>query len=138
MEAAMVRYICYLIWKEITMPESLVQLTQMTLATTRTAEMVKFYDTLFGTGLQPTEAYGTRLYNGNLAGISLTICPNEIAGVQAEQSRHQLAFRVADLTAFLLRVESVGGSLETPLTDDPPTQAILRDPDGNTIQLLQA
>lgn len=120
------------------MPESLMQLTQMTLATTRTVEMVKFYDTLFSTGLQPTEVYGTRLYNGSLAGIHLTICPNEIAGVQAEQSRHQLAFRVADLMAILSRVEAAGGSIEPPLTDDPPTQAILRDPDGNTIQVIQA
>ncbi|MDQ3004023.1 MAG: VOC family protein [Chloroflexota bacterium] len=120
------------------MPESLAQLTQMTLATTRTAEMVKFYDTLFGTGLKPTEAYGTMLYNGNLAGLPLTICPNEIAGVQAEQSRHQLAFRVADLVAILSQVEAAGGSIETPLSEDPPTQAILRDPDDNTIEVTQA
>lgn len=119
------------------MPESLVQLTQMTLAATRTAEMVKFYDTLFGTGLKPTEAYGTTLYNGNLAGISLTICPNEIAGVQAEQSRHQLAFRVADLAAILSRVKAAGGSIETHITDSL-TQAILKDPDGNTIEIMQA
>ena len=123
------------------MPEPFMQLTQMTLATTRTVEMVKFYDTLFGTELQPTEVYGTRLYNGSLAGIHLTICPNEIAGVQAEQSRHQLVFRVSDLMAILSRVEVAGGSIEAPLaplTDDPPTQAILRDPDGNTIQVIQA
>ena len=120
------------------MPESLMQLTQMTLATTRTADMVKFYDALFGTGLRPTETYGTMLYEGNLAGIPLTICPNEIAGVQAEQSRHQLAFRVADLAAILSRVEAAGGSIETPPMADPPTQAILRDPDGNTIELMQA
>ena len=120
------------------MPEPLVQLAQMTLATTRTTEMVKFYDTAFGTGLKPTEAYGITLYNGSLAGIPLTICPNEIAGVQAEQSRHQLAFRVADLAAILLQVEAAGGSIEPTLSTDPLTQAILRDPDGNTIQLLQA
>jgi predicted enzyme related to lactoylglutathione lyase len=120
------------------MSESLVQLTQMTLAATHTIEMVKFYDALFDTELQPTEVYGTRLYDGNLAGIHLTICPNEIAGVQAEQSRHQLAFRVADLAAILSRVEAAGGSIETPLSNDPSTQAILRDPDGNTIQVLQA
>ena len=119
------------------MPESLVQLTQMTLATTHTVEMVKFYDILFGTGLQSNEAYGTVLYYGVLAGISLTICPNEIAGVQAEQSRHQLAFRVADLAVILSQVEAAGGSIETPMSD-ALTQAILRDPDGNTIEVRQA
>ena len=120
------------------MTESLVQLTQITLATTHTAEMVKFYDTIFGTELQPTEAYGTTLYNGTLAGIPLTICPNEIAGVQAEQSCHKLGFRAADLIAILSRVEVAGGSIEAPLTDDPLAQAILRDPDGNTIEVMQA
>jgi len=119
------------------MPEFLVQLTQMTLATTRTSEMVKFYNSLFGTELQPTEAYGTTLYKGNLAGIPLVICPNEIAGVQAEQSRHQLAFRVADLAAILSRVKAAGGSIETQITDSL-TQAILKDPDGNTIEIMQA
>lgn len=119
------------------MPESLVQLTQMTLATTRTTEMVKFYNALFGTELQLTEAYGTTLYNGSLAGVPLVICPNEIAGVQAEQSRHQLAFRVADLAAILSQVESAGGSIETPMSD-PLAQAILRDPDGNTIEVIEA
>lgn len=119
------------------MPESFVQLTQITLATTHTAKMVKFYNTLFGAELQPTEAYGTTLYNGSLAGIPLVICPNEIAGVQAEQSRHQLSFRVADLAAILSRVEAAGGSIETPMPD-PLTQAILRDPDGNTIEVMQA
>src|SRR5687768_1634479 len=119
------------------MPESLVQLTQMTPATTRTVDMVRFYDTLFSTGLQPTEVYGTTLYNGSLAGISLTICPNEIAGVEAEQSRHQLAFRVSDLAATLSQVESAGGVIETPMSDSL-TQVTLRDPDGNTVEVLQA
>ena len=119
------------------MPGSLVQLTHMTLATTHTAEMVKFYDTLFGTEFLPTEAYGTTLYNGSLAGISLTICPNEIAGVEAEQSRHQLAFRVSDLAATLSQVESAGGVIETPMSDSL-TQVTLRDPDGNTVEVLQA
>ena len=104
---------------------------------TRTTEIVRFYQILFGTELRPTEAYGTTLYNGSLAGISLTICPNEIAGVEAEQSRHQLAFRLADLEAILSRVEAAGGSIETPMTD-LLTQAILRDPHSNTIEVIQA
>jgi hypothetical protein len=99
------------------------QLTQMTLATTRTLEMVKFYDSLFGTQLQATEAYGATLYNGTLAGIPLVICPNEIAGVQAEQSRHQLTLHVTDLAALLKLVETSGGMIETSTV---MTSAILR------------
>ena len=119
------------------MTESPVQLTQMTLATTRTPEMVKFYDSLFGTTLQATEVHGTTLYRGTLAGIPLVICPNEIAGVEAEQSRHQLTLRVADLSSLLQMVEAAGGIIESTTTDSL-TSAILRDPDGNTIEVTQA
>lgn len=119
------------------MSESSLQLTQMTLATIHMPEMVRFYNTLFGTELQPTEAYGTTLYRGTLAGIPLLLCPNEIAGVEAEQSRHQLAIRVADLSTLLELVETAGGSLETPLTD-AVTHVTLRDPDGNTIEVSSA
>ena len=119
------------------MTESPVQLAQMTLATTRTPEMVKFYDTLFGTALQATEMYATTLYRGSLAGIPLILCPNEIAGVEAEQSRHQLTLRVADLSSLLHMVETAGGSIESPIKDTL-TSAILRDPDGNTIEVIQA
>ena len=119
------------------MSQSIPQLTQMTLATTRTLEMVKFYNTLFGTQLQATETYGTTLYNGTLAGIPLVICPNEIAGVDAEQSRHQLTLRVADLLGLLQLVEIAGGGIHTSVAESI-ISAILRDPDGNTIEVIQA
>jgi predicted enzyme related to lactoylglutathione lyase len=119
------------------MLESSVQLTQMTLATTRTLEMVKFYNTLFGTHLQAVEAYGITLYHGILAGIPLVICPNEIAGVDAEQSRHQLTLRVADLLGLLQIVEIAGGGIYTSAAE-AIVRAILRDPDGNTIEVIQA
>lgn len=112
------------------------QLTKMTLATTRTLEMVKFYNTLFDTQLQPQEIQGTTFYNGTLAGIPILICPNEIARVDAKQSRHQLAIQVGDLKSLLGKVESAGGRIETPMTESM-TEAIVRDPDGNTIEVMQ-
>jgi len=119
------------------MPESFVQLSQITLATVRTPEMVKFYDTLFGTHLQATVSYGKTLYHGTLAGIPLVICPNEIAGVEAEQSRHQLTLRVADLSGLLQLVEIAGGGIHTAAAETI-LSAILRDPDDNTIEVIQA
>jgi len=116
---------------------SSVQLTQITLATTHLPEMVKFYDTLFGTELQAFKAYGTTLYHGTLAGIPLVICPNEIAGVEAKQSRHQLTLRVADLLGLLQLVEIAGGGIHTSAAESI-INAILSDPDGNTIEVIQA
>ena len=91
------------------MSKSLPQIAQMTLATTHTPEMVKFYDTLFRTELQATEMNGITLYRGTLAGIPLVICPNEIAG----------------------------GGIHTSAAE-AIISAILRDPDGNTIEVIQA
>jgi len=119
------------------MSKSLPQIAQMTLATTHTTEMVKFYDTLFRTELQATEMNGITLYRGTLAGIPLVICPNEIAGVEAEQSRHQLTIRVADLLGLLQLVEIAGGGIHTSAAE-AIVSAILRDPDGNTIEVIQA
>jgi predicted enzyme related to lactoylglutathione lyase len=119
------------------MPTSSVQLAQITLATTHMPEMVKFYDMLFGTELQAIAAYGTTLYHGTLAGIPLVICPNEIAGVKAEQSRHQLTLRVADLFGLLQIVEIAGGGIHTSAAESI-INATLSDPDGNTIEVVQA
>jgi len=119
------------------MADSSVQLAQMTLATVRTAEMVKFYNTLFGTAFQTIRAYGGTLYHGTLAGIPLILCPNEIAGVEAKQSRHQLTLRVPDLLGLLQIVETAGGGIET-APAEAVVGAILRDPDGNTIEVTQA
>lgn len=44
---------------------------------------------------------------------------------------------MSDLAAILSRVEAVGGSIETPMVD-ALTQAILKDPDGNIIEIMQA
>jgi len=112
------------------------QLTKMTLATTRTAEMVKFYDTLFDTQFQPQEIQGATFYNGMLAGVPVLICPNEIARVDANQSRHQLAIQVEELKSLLGKVESAGGSIETPIAESTMV-AVIRDPDGNTIEVMQ-
>ena len=116
---------------------SSVQLTQITLATTHLPEMVKFYSTIFGTTFQTTEVYGGTLYHGTLAGIPLIICPNDIAGVEAKQSRHQLTFRVPDLLGLLQIVEIAGGGIDTAPAESV-ISAILRDPDGNTIEIIQA
>jgi predicted enzyme related to lactoylglutathione lyase len=119
------------------MADSSVQLSQITLATTRTPEMVKFYDAIFGTQLQAVVSYGTTLYHGTLAGIPLVICPNEIAGVEAKQSRHQLTLRVAHLSGLLQIVEIAGGGVHTSVAESV-VSAILRDPDDNTIEVIQA
>ena len=47
---------CSFIRRRIGMPKTLVQISNITLATTHTTEMVKFYNTLFSAELRPTDA----------------------------------------------------------------------------------
>lgn len=113
-------------------------LDHMTLATTHTAAMVAFYNSVFDANLVPVAAYGSTLYKGALAGIALLFCPNEIAGVQAEQNRHQLRFTVPDLEQVLASVRAAGGSVDADQSGDQTGRAVVRDPDGNTIEFVQA
>jgi catechol 2,3-dioxygenase-like lactoylglutathione lyase family enzyme len=114
------------------------QLLQMTLAATNVPAMVAFYDAVLDARLQPVTAYGTTLYRGAVAGVGLLLCPNEIAGVAAEQSRHQLRLRVPDLARAMERARASGGSLDGEVMEaDGVRQAAVRDPDGNTLELEQ-
>lgn len=113
-------------------------LDHITLATTHTAAMVTFYNNVFAANLVPVPAYGSTLHRGSVAGIDLLLCPNEIAGVEAEQNRHQLRFRVPNLAQVLVRVQAAGGTIDADQSGDQTGRAAVRDPDGNTLEFVQA
>lgn len=115
-------------------PESAPTLARLTLATTQTEAMAAFYSGVFAADLQPVAAYGTTLYRGALAGVALVLCPNTVAGVQAEQSRHQLTLSVPRLAPVLERVLAHGGRVLSPAS---PAGTTIADPDGNTLELVQ-
>jgi catechol 2,3-dioxygenase-like lactoylglutathione lyase family enzyme len=119
------------------MTDSPSRLLHITLATTNTAAMAAFYNSVFDARIQPTQAYGATLYKGTLAGISLLLCPNEIAGVAAEQSRHQLQFAVASLDDSLDQVRAAGGAIEQIEAGGSERRAAVRDPDGNTLEFVE-
>jgi len=117
-------------------------LAQITLASTRVEAVTDFYNAVFGAGLEPdVEAYAddVTFYRGTLAGVPLLVVPNEVAGVAAEQSRHQLHLAVADLDGTLAAVQEMGGMVESELTTEEegaPRTVAVRDPDGNTLVLV--
>lgn len=121
------------------MPDVTITPTQITLAAIRIPEMVHFYTTAFALNLEPTAAYGTTLYRGTLGNTAFVLCPNALAGVEADQSRHQFTYTVSDLRAIGERAIAAGGTVqeEIPACDRPATM-IIRDPDGNSIVFIQA
>lgn len=112
---------------------------RITMAVTHMDEMVRFYRDVFDAGLKPLEVIGGfQFYGGSLAGIDLLFCPNEIAGVVADQNRQQFRFVVDDLEEMRTKIIQSGGTL---LDDMHETSTIiscgLRDPDGNTLELIE-
>jgi predicted enzyme related to lactoylglutathione lyase len=104
-------------------------LRELTLTAVDTPAMVRFYDTLFGSALQPVAAFGTTLYRGQLHGLPLLICPNDIAGVDAAQNRHQFTYETPDLAKVIETVLAAGGVVR----EQADATATVLDPDGNTI-----
>ena len=113
--------------------------TQITLATTDTEAMVEFYNAVFGMNLQPVDVYGTTLYRDDLSGVRFVLCPNSLAGVEAQKSRHQFTYTVTNLADTTARALTTGGTLYEQLpAEGAPTSTTLLDPDGNSIVFMQA
>ncbi len=109
------------------------KLVQITLTAEHVVEMVQLYSAVFAIQLEPVAAYGTTLYRGLLHGTPLLICPNSIAGVEAQQNRHQFTYSVANLATLIRQAEAAGGQLIQHAAD----AATLLDPDGNTLVFQQ-
>jgi predicted enzyme related to lactoylglutathione lyase len=125
--------------RSIVMTQADLQMTQITLATTRTEAMARFYGLVFGTDFQPFDVAGTALYRGSLHDATFVLCPNSLAEVQAERSRHQFTYTVSDLAATIERAVAAGGTVDEEANGhDIATSVTVRDPDDNSIVFLQA
>lgn len=105
------------------------RVVELSLATSNMPAMVRFYDAVFGTQLQAHEAYGTTFYRGTLHGVRFVLAPNDLAGVEAQQNRHQFVYTAPDLDSLLELAVEAGGTVR----DSTDTAATVLDPDGNTI-----
>lgn len=110
----------------------------ITIAVSNVEAMVAFYRTVFKCKLKEKNLFGTTLYTGQLGEINIVLCPNEIAGVKAEQNRQQFDFLITDLDKLIVDAKSSGGSIlgEINATDTSKTVTVI-DPDGNTIVFVQ-
>jgi catechol 2,3-dioxygenase-like lactoylglutathione lyase family enzyme len=109
------------------------KIERVTLAATNVQAMVEFYDAVFDARLEPVTAFGTTLYKGHFLGLDLLICPNEIAGVDARQNRHQFRLMVPELTTFVENMKTAGGTI----INQNSGAVGFRDPDGNTYEVAQ-
>jgi predicted enzyme related to lactoylglutathione lyase len=111
------------------------RIDRITLAVTHVDAVIAFYNEIFDSGIEPLG--DSPLYAGTLGGVPLLVCPNEIAGVDASQSRHQLRFVVDDIEDVLAHVPLAGGSLLNRDRVGGRLVVGISDPDGNTYELIE-
>ncbi len=110
-----------------------VTLKRIVFAITDMPKMVEFYNQVFDMNLQPVgEPKALQFYSGTLAGIDVLFCPNEIAKVVAENTRHQLCLQVDDLQSTIDDAIAHGGTQTGAIENGI---AAIWDPEGNSIEL---
>ena len=114
------------------------KISRITIAATDIEKMVEFYNSVFGARLEGFEAMGSKFYSGSIAGIYTMMCPNSIAGVSAEQNRHQFDYITDDIDEVVNNALGSHGSLKENISVSEKEKFVtIIDPDGNTLNFIQ-
>ena len=109
-------------------------LSQITLAVFNEAKMQEFYTEVFGVEFSIKEYPDFKLYEGEWNGMTLLLCPAEIAKNTAKQNRHQFHVEVDDIDTFFQNALEHGASIIEEVVDNESGKlGSLSDPDGNSI-----
>lgn len=120
------------------MERNLIKLQGITIASTNIESMVGFYENVFGVIFTEQDMFGAKLYSGNWLGISLLLCPAEIAQNTATQNRHQLDILIPDFDEVISKVLKFGGSLMNDISEENGIRkAGVYDPDNNSMVLIE-
>ncbi len=112
---------------------------KITLAVRKGEAMAAFYGALLDTDFVPFEVAGHKLYSGKRDGVEWLLCPRELAGIGDGSNTIQLRIVVDDLRAAHAKGLSHGGEeLNAPAEQEGRLFSALRDPDGNSLELVQA
>ena len=108
---------------------------QLDLAVINMDAMVNFYENVLGINFDKIDMNGVILYSGKMGETALNLVPNEIVGVEAQKSRHQLEVLVTDLKDALARTVEFKGTIGEEYPGGK--QALVYDPDDNNLVLIQ-
>ena len=98
--------------------------------------MVAFYSEAFQVEFREVATYGIRSQFGDVDGITLKFVPIRESDDFKNFPTHQPGFVVSDVETVIAIALKHGGRQEgQTLRADGRTQAAVRDPDGNTIEL---
>jgi catechol 2,3-dioxygenase-like lactoylglutathione lyase family enzyme len=98
--------------------------------------MLDFYSQALGVKFHEVETYGIVSQFGEINGITLKFVPIRDEADFENYPVHQLGFVVPDVEAVIALARQHGGREEGKVIHtEGKTQAAVRDPDGNTIEL---
>lgn len=101
--------------------------------------MLAFYSEAFHVQFQAVDTYGIQSQFGDMDGITLKFVPIREGDDFKNFPIHQPGFVVTDVEAVIDLALKHGGRQEgQTLRAEGKTQAAVRDPDGNTIELYSA
>ena len=101
--------------------------------------MLAFYSEAFDIQFQEIDTYGIRSQFGEVGGITLKFVPIRESDDFKNFPIHQPGFVVRDVAAVVALAIRYGGRQEgQTIHAEGKTQAAVRDPDGNTIELYSA
>ena len=101
--------------------------------------MLAFYSEAFNVQFQAVDTYGIQSQFGDMEGITLKFVPIRESDDFKNFPIHQPGFVVTDVEAVIDLARKHGGRQEgQTVRAEGKTQAAVRDPDGNTIELYSA
>ncbi len=116
---------------------ALYRLLKITIACNDIAAMRAFYSKVFSVKFEEHD-FGFKIYSTVIGGLNFLLCPNDIAGVDAKQNRHQFDYITDKIQEVIDNALSTGGSIHSELLKTGNESTVtLFDPDGNTMNFIQ-
>ncbi len=111
-------------------------ISSLAIRTSNVEAMLNFYSQAFQVEFREVSTYGISSQFGEINGITLKLVPIRDEADFKNFPVHQLGFVVPDVEAVIALALQHGGRQEGRLIrTEGKTQAAIRDPDGNTIEL---
>ena len=116
----------------------MIKLGSITMAVTNMELVKKFYSKLFHIKFNEKKMFGASLFEGQLNGIQVLLCPAEIARNTATQNRYQFHFAVSNLDRVIETAKENGGQLMGEMIIDANRKSIgIADPDLNSLVFFE-
>jgi predicted enzyme related to lactoylglutathione lyase len=112
-------------------------LQRIVIACNQIDAMADFYEAVLDGPFEKVDCGEFLFYDGQLDDLALRLFPANIAGIDADENRHQLMFAVESLEAVIERGTSRGGEMQGDMAEDGERRVCcLVDPDGNTVEFV--